>query len=298
MIISDEDGDGFRRVRFEPRQMADILALDDGSEDEAAFVPADALSRFNDSAYRLLARPWVKAWVTEATAEALRQLHPLRISRYGFSDLNPWMGPVKQAADTVKKKRRPVAGDNPFVALEKITSNAVSNGLNLYRDLRDWALESWFFSVFDNPWVRALSAGGSAGDQSAPPECRPEWLDRIDAGDFAEAVVRIMVILTNAGVGGTRRRNLSAFRSLVDQDKRLKHLTGEALSEAIRRQSCIVTCEPEGALGALTRMLPDQADRKKALSIAADLLIDTQPADPRLVKVYDAVEELLEDAPH
>ena len=52
----------------------EIILVDDGSEDEAAFVPADALSRFNDSVYRLLARPWVKAWVTEATAEALRQL--------------------------------------------------------------------------------------------------------------------------------------------------------------------------------------------------------------------------------
>lgn len=298
MIISDEDADGLRQVRFEPRQMADILALDDGSEDEAAFVPADALSRFNDSAYRLLARPWVKGWMTEATAEALRQLHPLRISRYGFSDLNPWMGLVKHAADTVKKQRQPVAGDNPFSTLEKIASSAVSNGLNLYRDLRDWALESWFYTVFDNPWVRAFSADGSVEDQAAPLECRPEWLDRIDAGDFAEAVVRIMVILTDAGGGGARRRNLSAFRSLVDQDKRLKHLEGEALSEAIRRQSCIVTCEPEGALGALPRMLPDRTDRKKALSIAADLLIDTTPADPRWIKVHVALADLLEDAPH
>ena len=36
--------------------------------------------------------------------------------------------------------RRPVAADNPFLAMEKVLSDAVSQGLNLYRDLRDWGL--------------------------------------------------------------------------------------------------------------------------------------------------------------
>jgi len=292
MIISDEDTDGLRQVRFEPRQMADILALDDGSEDEAAFVPADALSRFNDNAYRLLVRPWVKAWINEATAEALRQLHPLRVSRYGFSDLNPWMGPVKQTAGTIRQQRHPVASDNPFLALEKCFSRAVSSGLNLYRDLRDWSLESWFYTVFDNPWMRALSTSGAGEGETASPQCRPEWLERIDAGGFPEAVVRIMVILSDAG-GATRRRTLTAFGNLINQDERLKDLQGEALSETIRQQTCIVTCEPEDALSALTRMLPGRADRKKALAIAAKLLIDTTSDDFRMVKAHAVVADTL-----
>ena len=296
MIISEEDADGFRQVRFEPRQMADILALDDGSEDEAAFVPAETSSRINDSAYRLLARPWVQAWVNEAFAEALRQLHPLRVSRYGFSDLNPWMGPVKQAAASVTKQRRPVASDNPFLALEKLASEAVANGLNLYRDLRDWAMESVFYTVFDNPWTRALSMGGSTEKEAALGECRPEWLARIDTGGFATAVVRIMVFLIDAG-RGTQRRDLTAFGSLADQDSRLKGLRGDALSEMIRQQSCIVTCEPEGALASLHRMLPDQTDRERALSIAADLLIGTSPADPQIVKTHTTIAERLGVSP-
>jgi hypothetical protein len=49
-----------RQVRFEAREMADILALDDGDDDEAAFRPAAALSRWNDRVYRKLVRPWVR----------------------------------------------------------------------------------------------------------------------------------------------------------------------------------------------------------------------------------------------
>jgi hypothetical protein len=52
--------------------------------------------------------------------------------------------------------------------MEKIFSKAVSDGLNLYRDLRDWAQESWFYTVFDNPLVKAMSAGGSAESQNTP----------------------------------------------------------------------------------------------------------------------------------
>ena len=223
MVISDEAADGLRTVCFEARQMADILALDDGNEDEAAFVPVAAWSRFNDNAYRLLARPWVQAWVNEATAEALRQLHPLRMSRYGFSDLNPLMGPVKQAAGTFKAQRRPVSPDNPFLSMEKIFSKAVSDGLNLYRDLRDWAQESWFYTVFDNPLV------------SRRP-CLPE----------------------------------------------------DPLKARIHRNR-----KPEEALATLDRLLPDREDRSKALSIVAELMIGLEDADPRMMKAYAVVADIL-----
>ena len=292
MIISDEDADGLRQVRFEPREMGDIMALDDGNEDEAAFMPADALSRFNDSAYRMLARPWVKAWVNEANAEALRQLHPLRISRYGLSDLNPWMAPLKQAARGVKAQRQPVSPDNPFLAMETLVSDAISRGLNLYRDFRDGILESWFFAVFDNPWVRAMSPDGYLESRATPTECRPQWLDRIDKGGFPEAVVRIMVLLAGDDCV-TCRQNLTAYKSLADQDDRLKALEGGALREMIWRQSCIVTCDRGGARSSLTRMLPDKADRKKALAIAADLLIGTTSADVKMMKAHAAIADLL-----
>ena len=61
-------------IHFEPRTMDDILKLDDGLEDEEAFMPVNAVSRVNDSLYRSYISPWVRAGISEISAEAIRQL--------------------------------------------------------------------------------------------------------------------------------------------------------------------------------------------------------------------------------
>jgi poly(3-hydroxyalkanoate) synthetase len=292
MVISDEDDDGIRRVRFEAREMTDILALDDGHDDEAAFAPVAAYSHFNDSVYRSLVRPWVKGWVTEATAEALRQMHPLRTSCYGFSDLNPCMRPVGPLADDVKAQRRPVAADNRFLSMETIFSDTVSRCLDFYRDMRDQAIEFGFYAMFDNPWLRAMSTRQSTDEKIETSQCQPGWQEVIDTGGFAEAVVRIMVTLADAG-NGTRRRRLAAYDLLASQDTRLADLHGPVLSEMINQQSCIMKCSPEVALSALNRLLPNQTDRQKALAIASALMVDdTDPGVP-VVRMRDAIATII-----
>ena len=292
MVISDNDDNGVRQVRFEAREMEDILALDDGDDDQAAFGPAEALSRYNDRVYRRLVRPWVKASVNEATAETIRQLHPLRTSRYGFSDLNPWMAPVALLADEVKKQRRPVLPDNPFSATEKIFSDTVSKSLDLYREFRDRALESWFYAMFDNPWMRALSTDEPSDDDAGTPGWRAEKVVEIDSGGFAEAVVRIMVALAHAG-SGTRRRSLAAYDGLASRDVRLAGLHGTALSEMIKKQSGFMETAPEVALSSLPRMLPLRADRQAALAIASALMVNEPDADAQVIRMRDAVAAVL-----
>jgi hypothetical protein len=292
MVISDDDDDGVRRVRFEAREMADILALDDGDEDEAAFRPAAAISRWNDRVYRKLVRPWVKVAVNEATAEILRQLHPLRTSRHGLSDLNPWMAQVTELADAVKKHRRPVSPDNPFLAMEKIFSDTVSKSLNLYRDWRDQAIESWFYAIFDNPWMRAIWTDEATGDDADLSECQPYGLAEIDAGGFADAVVRMMVALAHAGAD-TSRRSLAAYDGLAGRDVRLTGLHGLALSQMIKKQSAIMASAPEAALSALSRLLPSRADRQKALAVASALMMDGADPAPQALRMRDAIAAIL-----
>lgn len=291
MVIADNDN-GLRQVRFEAREMADILAMDDGEDDQLAFGTAEALSNCNDRVYRRLVRPWVKAAVNEATAETLRQLHPLRTSRYGFSDLNPWMAPVGHLADEVKKQRRPVSPDNPFLAMEKIFSNAVSKSLDLYRDFRDRAIESWFYAIFDHPWMRVIANDDTADDAAETVECRASGLAAVDDGGFADAVVRIMVALAHAG-SGTRRRSLAAYDGLAGRDVRLTDIHGSTLSEMIKKQSGIMKSAPEAALSALTCLLPCRADRQKALAIATALMVREPDADAQVVCMRDAIAAVM-----
>jgi len=69
--------------------------------------------------YQLLMRPWVKFWTTELSAEIIRYLHPLRMQRYLFADINPLMRTIKNYAPIVRQNRKSASADNPFLAMEK-----------------------------------------------------------------------------------------------------------------------------------------------------------------------------------
>ena len=50
---------------------------------------------------------------------------------------------------------------------------------------------------------------------------------------------------------------------------------------------------PEAALSALTRLLPNVADRRQALSIASALIIDETDADDPVVRMRDAISTVM-----
>ena len=158
----EEDPNQFGEYAFQyvEKTMADILAFDDGLEDEEAFMPVRQLSEATDLMYRTMVSPWIRMVNTPATAEAIRQVHPLRTSRYLFCDLNPWMWPVQFWADQIKEKRvhdKPDAEDNPFVGWEKSMSRMIIDGLNQFRDARDGLSELMFKAIYENPWLKMIS---------------------------------------------------------------------------------------------------------------------------------------------
>ncbi len=124
-------------IRFAPRTIDDVLALDDGREDERAFEVVERVSEINQGLYDTFASPTVKAMSSEPSAKAQRLMNPVRVQRWMLSDLNPWMMWVKGMADLVRDHRRPVEADNPFVKLERDTSRRIEEALDRYRDLRD-----------------------------------------------------------------------------------------------------------------------------------------------------------------
>ena len=292
MVIDTDDDSGLPAVRFEARDMDDILALDDGLEDEDDFLPVAAVSEFNDRFYRTFISPWVRRGVNDFSAELLRQLHPLRVSRYAFADINPWMHPFKYLAPLVKKHRRPASPDNPWVQLEKNVSGMITDGLNLYRDLRDLNQEFWFNTVYGNPLTLSFFKDKENGRDEIAEDtaeealtCRLEWLDQAEDGGFAEGVVRIMVAVAHADVI-LNRKVLAAYRQITAADDRLGRLTIEEFKHLIRQQSCILHADRDKALAALKKLIPAPRDREKALDIARQVAM----ADAVLI---DEEKELL-----
>ncbi|MFZ5569612.1 MAG: DUF3141 domain-containing protein [Thermodesulfobacteriota bacterium] len=282
MVIEDGATPGEYQVRFEEREMQEILTLDDGASDEEEFRPVAAISEINDRLYRTFISPWVRSAMNDWSAEWIRQLHPLRVSRYAFSDRNPWMLPYKYMAPLVKANRRQAPPGNPFVKVERGVAQMLSDGLNLYRDMRDQAQELWFKAVYGNPWMLVLFRDYksllSEGDRDEN-ACPAQWLEAGNVGGFAEGVVRIMVAMAHADEG-LRRTVLKTYDQVVAADERLRHIREEDFRQMIRQQACILDADEDKALGALAKLIPEAGDRIAALEIARKVaLADHQMND-------------------
>lgn len=274
MVIEDgevKDGVTDYQVRFEERKIADILALDtDGFADEEAFEPVAYFSRINDALYRTYLAPWIKRMASPFTAEAMRWLHPLRFSRYGFSNLNPWLWSVQALAPIVKSHRQPVDPDNFFLQMEKTLSQAVEDGLNLYREIRDNMQELTFRALYENPWIEALVPQTEREKAKQPSSDRAEiarWRDLADEGGFAEAVIRIMVAMAGADKAIDRSEFLEAEAILRGHDE-FKRISPDQVREMVRRQSRILQTAPEYAIHTLGVLLVRESERREAVAIA------------------------------
>jgi len=294
MIIEEEEGSGNNAydVRFEARDMDDIRALDDDADDEAVFGPVARLSTLNDLFYQLMVSPFVRPAVTEALAEGIRQMNPMRTTKYGFSDLNPWMLPLKPLAEQARSHRRAVDDANPFMALEKQVSANISDTLDFVRNARDLGQELWFQSVYHNPWLQSWFCGSKDKSCADPDECQAAWLEDAAKGGFAEGVVRMVSALAHAG-DSIDRHVLKAFQDISHKDERLKKLVSTKLADAVKKQACILAADPERAMETLAALLPEPADRKAALAIARGIFPKGEVLDSEVQERLEAIQNVL-----
>lgn len=276
MIIAEDPAEpGKCQVRYVEKTTQELLAIDDGPDDEMPFHAAQTVSRINDHLYRTLAAPWIKAAVPHGWAEGLRQLHPLRMQRYLFSDLNPWMIPVKTWAAAIRSNswRRPVADDHPLRQSEACFSEAVIDTLNRWGELRDRMSEFLFKAIYESPWMKWFYPinGGDARETETQLEAlrradADQWREAMDQGGFGEAVTRMILALMLADRDVARKGYQLAGR-LFRTDARLKQITRPPLKSIILSQARILQTDTDRAIETLPALLPTQADRRQALEL-------------------------------
>lgn len=128
-------------VAFEERKVEDIR-FDYPREQ---FEKVRKISEFNEHLYSTFISPWVRASANPMTAEWLKWSHPMRTSRYLFSEkLNPWMAGVAALAPWITQHRTSISEDNPLLIRERELSQQISTGLDGYRKHRDEATEAIF----------------------------------------------------------------------------------------------------------------------------------------------------------
>ena len=266
-------------VKFEPRKIADILALDDGREDEQAFQVVKRVAEINQSLYDTFVSPWVKAMSNEVTAKWLRVTNPDRMQRYLLSDLNPAMWSIKTLAEMVKAQRTPVAPDNPLVKLEHQVSERIEQSLDAYRDSRDAMQERLFKTIYESPWVAAaVGLAGRTDPRHAPKAAaaiREEFTrlkleeirSHIDEGTPLDAWIRIM-LYQHGKDEAIDERPFNLVQRMLTEVAPERRPTRDALKQALKREMFVLLIDEERAINALPKLLPDPKQREHAMQLA------------------------------
>jgi hypothetical protein len=285
------DGKPAYSVTFTERRLEDVRARLNRFEriDEKPFEAAAAVADFNQGAYELFAQPAVRALASESSAKLQRTLHPQRVQRWAFSDLNPWLAWVAPLAKAAKEFRQALPADHPARAPERIASELVAASLDYYRGVRDALSEAAFFQIYGALFVREPASPARPEEAADPRELRyvKDALGAIDHGGYPEALARVAVLV------GRKDEPLPLSR--VELKAELSREYGELvppvpLDEARRirgEQEIVARYEPQKALETLPALLPEAADRERLLT-----LLDRLLADRRIQAVGASAEQL------
>lgn len=301
------DGKVQYSVDFEEHRVEDIAERLNRFErlDEKPFEAVAAVSELNQRAYELLARPLVKAVANEASARAARNLHPLRVERWAFSEVNPALFWIEPLADAVRRQRRPLAVEHPLRKAEKTLSDVVSASLDCYRGLRDAALELTFFAIYGSLYHLYFSSrdDARAPDAAVDPRSIPviqAALGAIDAGGYAAALARVAELLAPHGLRVPLARFERKAELIREYAELLPDLPVYDWKLMRGRQAVIVRYEPERALKTLGCLLADPTDRERFLAVLDHIEHDRQfcpEPTPDQKRVAHQIREMLGEEP-
>jgi pimeloyl-ACP methyl ester carboxylesterase len=259
-------------MRCEMRTLDDIRALGgNDAADERRFATAARMSEVNLALYRTFAQPVVRALVSAPLAQSMQQLHPLRLQYQLFSNANPLMASIAPMAEEVRKNRRPVALDNPFIAVQETISNQIVAALDRWRDFNEAVAERTFLTVYGLP---ALQAAMGIDPIDTRPLRKPaknklyqellhkriaELKSHIAVGGLREAVIRALLYV-GLGRGAVDERGFDTVRRLRS---RYGDMPLSEFKTLVREQFAILLIDEQAALAALPSLLPADAQTRR-----------------------------------
>ena len=257
-------------ARFEARLVDDIRALGRNSPaDDRAFAAVARLSELNLAAYRTMMQPLAKALVSQPMADFARSMNPLRLSYTIFADRNPWMKGVHKLAGSVAATRRPVAADNPFLALQTQISNQILAALNAYQAARDEMVEKAFFGFYGASSVQAMLGITDRTEVRPPPSTSAKQLAaqqtqaqayaaKLKTGGYDAALTRAVMYILAAD----RTLDQRCALALNVARQQIMRLTLAAFKGVVRDQCFLLQRERERAVDALAVLVPEKKARQ------------------------------------
>ncbi|MGF6855178.1 DUF3141 domain-containing protein [Paraburkholderia sp. CI3] len=270
-------------VEFHERRLEEISARYNrfGRIDEKPFEAVAAVSNLNQRMYELLAQPFVQAMSNETSARLLRQFHPLRWQRWAVSAMNPWLGWLPAAAQSVRENRQRAAADNPWSKLEHNGSQMISASLDYYRAMRDAGTEASFFSVYANLYATYLSKPAADGVAAQAGAIDPRELpfvrtalQAIGDGGYTEALARAAFLLSRKG-GSLPLARLEMRKEIAESyAEYLPDISPDHWRRIRGEQEIIVSFEADEAIATLPKLLSHSEDRERFLQLLDKLASD------------------------
>ena len=263
-------------MRCEARTLDDIRALGGNDlADARRFEAAARVSEINLALYRAFVQPWVKATVTPPMAEAMRRMHPLRLSYEMFGPRNPFLAWIGGAAEQVRAHRQTVRSDNALLAAQEQVSQQIVDGLEAWRKAMEKASEETFLAVYGAPPLQA--ALGIDTSSRRPPrkaarsllhaalveERSAELRRALGRGGLREALARALLYVGMAR-NVVDERGFEAIRRIRSAHPHHRAMPLADFKRLIREQYYLLLLDEEAALAAISGMLPDSADERAA----------------------------------
>ena len=270
---------------LEARKLDDIRRLGGNTaEDDRAFAAVARLSEITQGLYSTLMRPAARAIVTEQSAELMRRSHPNRLRFAMFADENPFMRPVTDLADAVRRDRRPVRPDNPFLAFEHMVSDMIANGLEMWGQARDAATEAFFFNTYGSPLLQAMVGlradetsvsrriGRDVAREAAAKEAAAHLEQSIDQGGLIEAAVRALIYV-RLPEGKVDDRGFAALKQISAELPAAKRVGLARFKEIVKEQYLMLLLDAERSITALPKLLPSNRRQcEEALALVRRVL--------------------------
>ncbi|MGV8057157.1 MAG: DUF3141 domain-containing protein [Smithellaceae bacterium] len=297
MIIEGDIISGDFATRYEERTFADIAAYDDDVKEEEDFSVVAKVSEVNDNTYQVMVSPWIKSWTTELSAEIMRNLHPLRLSRYIFADINPLMRPLKHIASVTRKNRKPASPENPLVSMEKDFAEYLDSVLNIYRDHRDLQQEQLFRMIYSNELMRTFFPPAEEKPSQNTPAGDLEDHDKrmlaLEEGGVAEGLIRVFMAVGRAH-HGVKRRHFQFTQEVSATHKVLSKISRIKFKKILKQQAAILQADEDRAIKALSVLIKNKDDRMEALGLARRLCVIDGKYTPEEEAMIEKLKEGLQ----
>jgi hypothetical protein len=169
----------------------------------------------------------------------------------------------------------------------------------VWRDLRDLWSEQAFYALWGAPFMAWAGARNDfARTRRDPAELRflpsvEQAVERALDGGYPAAVVRMLLLVASAR-GEVRRDRLERADELLASGEPFRAMGAARLGQLIHEQSLLTEFEPDAALDTLPMLLPEPADRIRAMEAVLGVAGRLETLEPPVAAMVRAMLQRLD----